>query len=407
MTNPDTRRPIEARLERALADTAIRNVPDGQAVPSYPDQPSRIDRRAPWIAPLLAAAAVVAVVCGSILAITLTSTHHSAPLHGQTATTRPPTASPSQTHATTPAPSSPTPSRSASVTPTRAMVPADWFSKVDVSTLPHPELNCRNDTTPVASVFRTDTVRVSGEAGLLGVAVIACNNATGGWPERVEIFRYSPSGPVLIQLLPEPTDKGLIFVLKLTPSRDRLVVDASGHSAATDQATPDLPFRQTFTWSTSARQFTGGAAIDTLTACTGGQLSTTVTPLSSQSGDAVGLLLVYQNKTDQACTLFGYPGASAVDSGGNVLADAKRTLRGFFGGLSSGTPATVKLTQPAPASAVIEWDAAGSTCVSADHFLTTPPGTTATRPAGTNHSGRWLVCSLTVHPVVFGTSGKK
>jgi hypothetical protein len=90
-----------------------------------------------------------------------------------------------------------------------------------------------------------------------------------------------------------------------------------------------------------------------------------------------------------------------------VLSDAKRTLRGFFGGLSSGTPATVKLTQAAPASAVIEWDASGSTCVSADHFLTTPPGTTATQPVGTGHSGRWLVCSLTVHPVVVGTSGKR
>ncbi len=73
----------------------------------------------------------------------------------------------------------------------------------------------------------------------------------------------------------------------------------------------------------------------------------------------------------------------------------------------SGAPAAVKLTQSVPASAVIEWDAAGATCVSADHFLTTPPGTTATQPASTNHSSTWLVCLLTVHPVVIGTSGKK
>jgi hypothetical protein len=401
---------IESRIRDLLNESVDAEL--GARRPAPPFDPRRADTRArrwaPWVMPLVAAAGVAAVVGGTVAVAHLASDHRPAPPATSVAPTpTTPTAAPPST--TDPTSTPPSPTTAPSSTAVRSSVQTDWFTRTDVEAMAHPELNCPASFTPATTVLSTTTVTASGEAAPLGVAVIACNGPTGGWPHRVEIFRYASRGPVLVQLLPEPTDKGLIFVLNLTTSQDQIVVAASGHSAHTDQATPDLPFRQTFTWSSSAGQFTGGAAVDTLSACTGDQLSVTATPLSSQSGDAVGLRLIFRNTTDTACTLRGYPGASAVDAHDAVLADAKRTPTGFLGGLpsASGAPPTVTLTQAEPASAVIEWDAAsynGSSCVSADHFLTTAPNTTATQPVGANHIG--LVCAPTVHPVVPGLTGQ-
>ena len=404
---------IESRIRDLLNESVDAEL--GPRRPAPPFGPRLADKRrrrwAPWTMPLIAAASVAALVSGTVAVAHLASDHRPAPPATSIAPTPPPTTAPTSalptpTHVTS-APVDPT---TEPTSPVQSSVPADWFSAAPVEAMAHPELACPDSFTPATTVIKTATVAVSGEAAPLGVAVIACNGPTGGWPHRVELFRYSSRGPVLLQLLAEPTDKGLIFVLNLTMSTDQIVVDASGHSARTDQATPDLPFRQTFTWSASAGQFTGGAAVDTLSPCTGDQLSVTSTPLSSPSGDALGLRLVYRNTSDTVCTLRGCPGASAVDAAGNVLADAKRTPQGLFGGLSgSATPSTVTLTQSQPASAVIEWEAAsygGSTCVSAAHILTTPPNTSATRSVSPSHPGGWLVCRLTVDPVIPGTTGK-
>ena len=70
MTGDEPQRPIEETLRRALVDTALRNVPNAARPPASPDPARRPAFR--WIAPLLAAAVVVAVAV-SVLAVRLTA----------------------------------------------------------------------------------------------------------------------------------------------------------------------------------------------------------------------------------------------------------------------------------------------------------------------------------------------
>ncbi|WP_245846978.1 DUF4232 domain-containing protein [Mycobacterium szulgai] len=99
-----------------------------------------------------------------------------------------------------------------------------------------------------------------------------------------------------------------------------------------------------------------------------------------------------------ACTLTGYP---KVDSGaGGPLIHAKPTLRGYLGGLPSGTdtPPTVTLTATQQAQAIVEGmaiDGGGNPCPSYTDLLVTLPGTTGAITVPTDID----VCQLQVHPV--------
>ena len=149
-----------------------------------------------------------------------------------------------------------------------------------------------------------------------------------------------------------------------------------------------------------------GPRVDTLLPCTGDQLTVTSSPLTSESGDARGVLLNYVNRGKEPCTLTGYPGASIVDAAGQPLADAARTPAGFFGGVTSGEAGRVVLYGARAGSAVIEWAAAQhgeDPCHQDAELRSTPPGTTATASYGTHP----VVCDLQAHPVVAGATGKQ
>jgi hypothetical protein len=60
---------------------------------------------------------------------------------------------------------------------------------------------------------------------------------------------------------------------------------------------------------------------------------------ASRSQGATGhgnFILRFRNKTDSACTLYGYPGLDALAKDGHVLRHARRTLHGFTGGSTHG-----------------------------------------------------------------------
>lgn len=100
-----------------------------------------------------------------------------------------------------------------------------------------------------------------------------------------------------------------------------------------------------------------------------------------------------------SCTLTGYPG---VDTGtGGPLLHARRTLRGYMGGLPPGSDMlpVVELTSSSVARAVVEGratDDAGNQCPTYTELVVTPPDSTDSVlvPASID------TCALEVHPVV-------
>lgn len=127
----------------------------------------------------------------------------------------------------------------------------------------------------------------------------------------------------------------------------------------------------------------------------------TTEKLSSKSGDQVGVRISYRNRDTEPCSLTGYPGASAVNGSGAVLADARRSPSGLFEAVKSGVtlPGEYGITPDGVVYAVIEWgvsDFGQGSCVTASDLLSTPPDTTATSSLGI--SGR--LCDLQVHPLI-------
>jgi hypothetical protein len=134
--------------------------------------------------------------------------------------------------------------------------------------------------------------------------------------------------------------------------------------------------------------------------CTNKQLSVGHRYPSGATGHG-GVIVIFTNTASSTCTLFGYPGAAALDSAGKQFEQAKRTRSGFLGGCGC-APHTVTLRPGAKASALIEGDnGGGDECLRDRGLLVTPPNTT--------HSTRIqfmaYACGLTVHPTVAGTSG--
>jgi Protein of unknown function (DUF4232) len=114
------------------------------------------------------------------------------------------------------------------------------------------------------------------------------------------------------------------------------------------------------------------------------------------------IALIFTNRSARPCRITGYPGVAALDSSGAPVAQAKRTLRGYLGGLPAGARAQPVTLRPGQsATAVVEalaFDpATGSSCTSYLGLLVTVPDDTAsTRLA-------WVTdgcAALEVHPVV-------
>lgn len=131
-------------------------------------------------------------------------------------------------------------------------------------------------------------------------------------------------------------------------------------------------------------------------------------PVSSQSGDAAGLVLTIKLLNGPPCTLSGYPDVRAVDSSYRLLVAAAHTPNGFFGGLPTGTttPPTVTLTAGQTASALVEWAAAAYTPTSTCHrnglISLTLGGAGATYGPTIGQ-----LCDLVVHPIVAGDTGSQ
>lgn len=362
--------------------------------------PERNWRR--WTLPILAAAAVVLLaVCSIVLPKAL---------RGQPARPAAPISS------TVPSPSaSPTPSPSGAGTSTKSAAVADnWFKGIPFGSFPHVAGLCPAGRSPVASLSPGTGLPVAGEPYWLFMLQVACTtNLFDSNPEPVEIFAYSPSGPKLLQVLAyQPGDPRALVDSGYDFEGSRLTLTESGYAPGDSTCCRSLLFTQTFRWQprtgTQAHgHFVAGPQVNAVKPCTAEQLQVTTSPLSSQSGDAAGLLVKYTNINTVPCTLRGYPTASAVDAAGHLLVTARQSASGFFGGLASGSaapPIVTLLTRTA--SAVIEWSAAaytqGSSCYQAARISSAPPQTTASRSFGAPAR----ICDLQVHPVVAGSTGK-
>lgn len=138
----------------------------------------------------------------------------------------------------------------------------------------------------------------------------------------------------------------------------------------------------------------------------GGELELTDQQLTSQSGDALGMVLMVKLVRGPSCTVSGYPDVQIVSGSGRMLARPTGTPRGFFGGLATGSssPPTVILRAGQTASALLEWQAAAyqptSTCTGAGRVKLTFGFAGATFSPTISK-----FCDLTVHPFVAGSTG--
>lgn len=363
-----TERPLEARLRAALARTAHDSVTDRETPP-----PLRLDvedrraarrpRRPPWALPLLVAASVAAVVVGSAVAVHLVNERDGSPA----------LSAPEPT-GITPSPSAPPASGSSSDGPP----PAEWFVAADIAALAHPDLVCAAGSG--ASVVRTGTAVVAGESSPLGIAAVGCLPASASSPQVVEVYRYSPSGPVRLQALPLPTDQGLVSIRAITAANGTLTLDAIGHSPSAPLGSPDLHFRATYVWESPSRSFAFAAISDALAPCTADQLTTTSTRGSLISGDSLYLVLVYSATGPVPCTLNGLPVVTFIDGEGAALVSGVPATASQISDPSFPlTGQEITVTSSMPASVAVHWSCCAysppfDVCVQATDIRTAPPG---------------------------------
>jgi hypothetical protein len=136
-----------------------------------------------------------------------------------------------------------------------------------------------------------------------------------------------------------------------------------------------------------------------------GNASLAVTATAEQGATGHGnFVLLFRNKTDHSCTLYGYPGLDALNKAGDVIKHAKRTLTGFTGGSTQGLQ-TILVKPGRYASADVEWmnfnPTTGGSCKFSHSVAATPANT-----SHTVHLKRSVsVCRLQVHPTVAGKTG--
>lgn len=137
-------------------------------------------------------------------------------------------------------------------------------------------------------------------------------------------------------------------------------------------------------------------------ACGNHALAVTRTPSEGAMGHS-RFVLLFRNRTHQACTLRGYPGLDALGSYGSVLAHAARTLGGEVGGARR--VRTVTVLPGHFASAVVGWlnfdPATSGTCTYSRSVAVTPANTSRTVDLPASVS----ICELQVNPTAGGTTG--
>lgn len=88
--------------------------------------------------------------------------------------------------------------------------------------------------------------------------------------------------------------------------------------------------------------------------CHAGQLRVREGSAGAATGH-IGFPIHFRNHSDRTCSLRGYPGAAGLNKHGRQVTQAKRTKRGFIGGLKPGHKIpTIDLKPGQTASALIE-----------------------------------------------------
>lgn len=321
-----------------------------------------------------------------------------------------------------------TPPAGSSAPPTpRSTTPNHWwYQHVDEDALPHTPGLCPTRLTAGPLPPRLPSrqgppelpiaqpITVPGEPEPLWLLPVTCNGATadGSYPLVIEVFRYHPDGPQLVQTLAyQPGDERSLMVISIgvTGTGD-LELTERGYGPMDQLCCRSLWFTQEFTWREDLRRYDAGRQVAipapaTLPSCTDAQLKVTQSPLRGP-GDSRGVLLRYVNTGPKPCELNGYPQAAVVDAAGRLLAEATQTPApaGTLGRRVDLDPTALPSEPTGYAAwwwAVIEWESVesdGAQCYPHAHLQSTPPGTTATRSYG--DQGR--VCFLQVHPVMPG-----
>jgi Protein of unknown function (DUF4232) len=166
--------------------------------------------------------------------------------------------------------------------------------------------------------------------------------------------------------------------------------------------------------STTTRTGTGGettsssgettSTISKPPSCAFSQLAVTSTGNSGMGH--IGVVLLFKNTGTRTCTLAGYPGVAGLNSAGQQVVQAQRTLNGYMRALPPGeSPPVVTLAAGESASAFVEGTdvpRGNAACVTYPALLVTPPNTTQSLTIDASMPG----CSpVQVHPVVPGTTG--
>lgn len=180
---------------------------------------------------------------------------------------------------------------------------------------------------------------------------------------------------------------------------------SSPTSSTTSAPSTTISILQTTTTTTSAPSTIQGTSA--IPRCHYSQLSIS----EGSSGAGLGhsaVVILFKNSSSSTCYLYGYPGAAGLNSSGQQVTQAKRTLGGYLGGLplNQTTLPTVTLTPGETASAMVEGTdnpiGNATTCPVLHGLLVTAPNTkTSVKLAHAPGD-----CSyLQVHPVVPGTTG--
>lgn len=138
--------------------------------------------------------------------------------------------------------------------------------------------------------------------------------------------------------------------------------------------------------------------------CATSQLAVTLHAVAGlgHGGDVID----FRNR-GKTCALYGYPGVDGLDLHGRVVVSAKRTLRGYLGGLGPGvTEKPVVLGSGQTASAMLEGFNAPKPSAPCRHYSSlaiTPPNETHSLHLASAFS----LCYPQIHPVVPGASGQE
>jgi hypothetical protein len=114
------------------------------------------------------------------------------------------------------------------------------------------------------------------------------------------------------------------------------------------------------------------------------------------------VILVFRNTGTAGCRMTGYPGVAVLDAQNVQVVQARRTTSGYMGG----APVTTVMLPPGgSASALLEMldiDDNNNACPQYPRMLVTAPDDTTSVRVDARLSG----CSVQIHPVVSGTSGR-